>query len=358
MFSCLCLPASCAAEPNTAPAGLLEPVGVTYDTFVATKETFLTVSTYAGYVVCHTEPLYFTRGGLPVKSVEVQIGARVKEGDPLVTLNTESIEEDIAYLEESIEDSRTRNGFSVKSKELDIQIAALELAEARRTGDEDSILRSEYNYDRLSLEYEQLLETQEQELARRLNQLNDLREQLKDTIIYAPFDGRVIAINTSVYGWPQAYRPVMHIADETRLEVLYSGREYLGGSRNSKVTARISGRAYDAKFIEIPNDLYMKYVISGATPPSRFEILEPDALLAPGRFVGINVITREVPDALVVPVNSIYRGESEEGSYNSYVYVIENGQKILRVVQLGPSNDSYYIVLDGLEEGEEVFVKQ
>jgi len=357
-FIFLFFTASCAGRADAGAPGLLEPAGVTYDTFIVTREDFAVVAKYAGYVVCHTEPLYFTKSGLPVKSVDASIGARVKEGDPLVTLNTETITKQIAELNESIDETRTRNAFTNRSKELDIQIAALELAEARRGGNETEIARKEYALDKLSLEYGQLAQTQELELTRRLRQLADLNSQLEETVMYAPFDGRVVSVTTYKYGWPQAYRPIMRLADETRLEVLYSGRESLSGSRNFKVTARIFDRVYDVKYVELPTDEYMKYILSGGTPPSRFEIINADPFIAPGQFVELSVIMKEEPDALVVPVNSVYRGESEEGAYESYVYVMENGVKLPRIVELGVSNESYFVVKGGLFEGEEVFVKQ
>jgi len=37
---------------------------------------------------------------------------------------------------------------------------------------------------------------------------------------------------------------------------------------------------------------------------------------------------------------------------------MENGFQIPRFVELGFSNDSFFIALSGVEEGEEVFVKQ
>ena len=349
---------SCATKPGFAPVALNEPAGVTYDTFVASREDFFVVDKYPGYVVAKSEALYFTKGGMPVKSIDAAIGAYVKKGDPLVTLETESIEKQITELEEYIEELKTRNGFANKIKETDIAIAVLELAAARRGGNESEITRREYAFDRLELELKQTVETQEQELGRQTGKLAELYSQLEGTVIYAPFDGRVVQIETRKYNWAQAYRPVVYLADETKLEVLYSGRDSLSSSRNATVRARIGETDYDVKYKELPTDEFLRYIIAGTVPPSLFEFLEPDGKIKPGQFVSLSVITRSETDVVVVPVNSIYRGETDEGSHGAYVYVIENGQKIPRSVELGYSNDSFYFVKSGIEEGEIIFVKQ
>ena len=352
---------SCSTVPETAAiVELNEPAGVTYDTFAVAREDFFITANHPGYVVCHNEPLYFTKGGLPVKSVETPVGVYVKKGDPLVTLETESIDKQIAELEKSISETVTRNGYANNMKEIDIQIALLEIAETKRDGTENDIKRKEFAYDRLLLEAKQLVETQEQELSRRYSQLDEMKSQLEDTVIYAPFDGRVVQVSTRKHNRVQAYRPVIYLADETKLEILYSGRDSLSGSRNSRISARISDKNYDVGYIEIPMDEYLKYIIAGTVPPSRFEFLDekiPDSI-KPWQFAEISVISREEQDVLLVPVNSIYRGESDEGEYGAYVYIMENGQKVPRAVELGYSNESYYIVKNGVEEGDEVFVKQ
>lgn len=349
---------SCAPDRSVAPVALNEPEGVSNDTFIVRRDNFYVQTKYPGYVKCYSEGLFFTKGGLPVLSIDAPIGAKVKKGDALITLNTESIEKQIKELEESIAETKNRNAYANKIKETDVMIAALELADARRRGNADEIKRREYVFDRLSLDLAQSVESQDFELTRHHGRLSELYSQLENTVIYAPYDGTVVAVSTRRQAWVQAYRPVVYVADETRLEVLYSGRDSLGSSRNARVTARILDMDYDVKYIELPTDEFLRYIIAGMTPPSRFEFLNPDDKLSPGQFVEISVIMREEPDVLIIPVNAVYRGETEEESFGVYVYVMENGLKIPRMVELGGSNESYHIVKSGLSEGEEVFVKQ
>ena len=346
---------ACGNNPEIELIELLEPVGVTYDTFIVAREDFIVAAMHPAYVVCHNEPLFFTTDGLPVKSIDVSIGQYVKEGDPLVTLNTENIDKRIESQEERIKDMEIRNAFARRQRELDVMIAALELAEARRTGSDQDIKRREFNLERLSLELRHLEENQELEMSRQYKILNDLKAMLQNTVLIAPFDGRVVSILTRESSWPRAFVPIVYLADETRLQVLYTGRESMTSARDARVTGRVIDRDYDLRFLPLPMDELLRYVLSGTTPPGHFEILNPDEHIKPGQFVRLSIVTREEPDALVVPVNSIYRGEAMEGAY---VYVIEDGYRIPRSVVTGFSNASHTIIRSGLEEGERVFVKQ
>ena len=53
-----------------------------------------------------------------------------------------------------------------------------------------------------------------------------------------------------------------------------------------------------------------------------------------------------------IPSNAVY-----SNGINRYVYVIENGQRIHRDVKTGKTNLSETEILEGLEEGEHVYVK-
>ena len=351
--ACLLALSACAADNTLTSVELMEPVGVTFDTFVVRREDFAVVGKYAALVVCHNEPLFFTRGGMPVKSVEAVIGANVSEGDRLVSLDTKAVDKQIEQARERIADMEIKNGFNNAMKEIDLDLASIELSEARRGGNAAEILRREYALDRLLLESAQMLESQEMELNRQYALLNDLYARLEDTVIYAPFDGRVVYIQTQKHNWPQEYKPVIYLADENRLQVMYTGRESL--ARTGRVVARIGEKEYDLEYIPLAMDEYFRYVLSGGTPPSRYEILGDISDVKPGQFAELSVITREEPNAVVIPGNAVFRGETGE---SPYVYVMENGTRVPRTVQLGMSNDSFTIVLDGLEEGEEVFVKQ
>ena len=348
-----CALMSCAENSSRAPAELMEPVGVSYDTFIVRREDFSNVGKYSALVVCHNEPLFFTKGGMPVKSVDAVIGTTVSAGDRLVTLDTKAVDKQIEQADERIADMEIRYGFANAMKEIDVNLAAIELSEARRSNNAAEILRKEYALDRQLLESAQLLESQELELNRQYALLNDLYARLMDTVIYAPFDGEVVYIATQNHSWPQEYKPVIYLADFTRLQVMYTGRDSL--PRTGRVVARIDDKEYELEYIPLAMDEYFRYILSGGTPPSRYEILGDVSDVKPGQFAELSVITREEPDSLVIPGNAVFRGELGE---SPYVYVMENGMRTLRTVQLGASNDSFTIVLDGLAEGEEVFVKQ
>jgi RND family efflux transporter MFP subunit len=67
-----------------------------------------------------------------------------------------------------------------------------------------------------------------------------------------------------------------------------------------------------------------------------------------GEYVTATIAGRSIPDALVVPANSIYQ--------NSYVYVVADGVLRRRDVQVVWQNESEAIVGSGLESGEQLVI--
>ena len=61
----------------------------------------------------------------------------------------------------------------------------------------------------------------------------------------------------------------------------------------------------------------------------------------------------EARGAVLVPVGAIH--EIERGHY--VVYILQNGQKVERAIEIGLKNDTYAEVKSGLEAGEVVLTE-
>ena len=75
-----------------------------------------------------------------------------------------------------------------------------------------------------------------------------------------------------------------------------------------------------------------------------------DNLVYPGQFVRIKLKGAYRPDSIIVPQTAVVQGES-----SAFVYVIDkSGRAERRNVSLGDWFDSYWVILDGLKDGESV----
>jgi membrane fusion protein (multidrug efflux system) len=73
--------------------------------------------------------------------------------------------------------------------------------------------------------------------------------------------------------------------------------------------------------------------------------------LLPGSFASLELTVAEIPDALLVPAESI-----EPGVDGKVVYVVQEGVAHRRIVQTGSRTASLVQIVDGLAAGEQIVV--
>lgn len=78
----------------------------------------------------------------------------------------------------------------------------------------------------------------------------------------------------------------------------------------------------------------------------------PDGVLLPGMFMRADIIEGVRPDALVVSQNGVIR----EARGDISVYIVDQGKAKKVSLKLGPNYESYYVVEEGLKEGDQVIV--
>ena len=76
----------------------------------------------------------------------------------------------------------------------------------------------------------------------------------------------------------------------------------------------------------------------------------PEYIIRPGQFARINASVRTIKDGILIPQRSVME---MQGIHN--VYVINNENKVeLRRIKVGPTIDSFWLVDEGLNNGEKV----
>ena len=76
-----------------------------------------------------------------------------------------------------------------------------------------------------------------------------------------------------------------------------------------------------------------------------------DERLKPGMTAQCTIITGRIPDQLYVPLDSVFERE------DTTVVYVSNGGFDQRIVKVGQKNSDYIIIEDGLEEGEQVALR-
>lgn len=75
----------------------------------------------------------------------------------------------------------------------------------------------------------------------------------------------------------------------------------------------------------------------------------PPSFLRDGVSVDVNILTTDLPRAIVVPTDAIGRDGAA-----TYVYVVRNNTAYRQPVRVGPSNDAGTVILSGLSGGDAV----
>jgi RND family efflux transporter MFP subunit len=79
-------------------------------------------------------------------------------------------------------------------------------------------------------------------------------------------------------------------------------------------------------------------------------------ILAPGMDGNVKVVTRNQPDALLVPAKSVFPNEQDDERF--YVFVVKDGQNAKRDVSLGYRGDDQVEITSGLTEGEMILLER
>lgn len=344
------LSSACAEE---APQ-LLEPAGVTLATAAARMGTLSKIAVYDGAVTPRVESVSFTVDG-EIAQVNAVVGQRVKRGDVLMELNQESQTERCAELEDEIAALETMMEYDAALAQIDLRILSLELEHlgSQLPRDEQAIALKKLDIEAFELNLELETELSRMKLDRMRGELSQLRDEAEKSAITAPCDGTVMFLADVHRGdYVSAYSSMAYIADESELTIEsdYISESYLSSAR--EIYALTGGDRVEVEVVPVDQAEYVSLTLAGESVPSRFEILSEDVSLSAGQYAAVCLVSGYVENALLIPANALYSGAD-----GRYVYVIEDGQRIHREVKVGQSNGWETQILEGLEEGERVYVQ-
>lgn len=221
--------------------------------------------------------------------------------------------------------------------------------------------------------------------------LNEARNNLTKTTLFAPMDGTVyqvsVEVGERVAGASQfsSGTEIMRIADLNEMEVQVSINENdiirvdIGDTVNIEVDAYynrifkgvVTQISSSSSSTQLTADQVTNYDVRIRILPESYADLIDETKaykypFRPGMSASVEIITSQVLKALSIPIQAVTTREDttsteekdSEGNapINEIVFVYSEGKVIVRVVTTG-IQDSYYIqILTGLKEGEEVVV--
>ena len=150
-----------------------------------------------------------------------------------------------------------------------------------------------------------------------------------------------------------AFTPLIYLADDSRLLV---ESDYISNTTLDfahAVYAQVGSKQYAMTATPVDEKKYMAQVLAGVKLRRQFTFDEPTEELEAGQYAVICVESNYRPDALLVPTNTLYTADRTR-----YLYVMENGVRVRREVTVGVTTDWYTQIIEGLQEGELVYVKE
>lgn len=141
-------------------------------------------------------------------------------------------------------------------------------------------------------------------------------------------------------------------ADALKLRAaMASGRYQQAGKGAAQVSVVLEdGSTYAHKGRLLFTDLTVDSTSGQVT--LRAEVPNPQYELLPGLYVRVRLEQAQVDNAVLLPQQAVTRGASGD----TVMVVGEGGQVTPRPVKLGPSQGANWLVLDGLQAGEQVMV--
>lgn len=296
----------------------------------------------------------------------VQLGDAVKVGDILATPAVKNMDQALEDKEKELENLTVTYNYQKATLENDIAIAKQELENIYDILEDLEYLSEEYTancikageYDeqrkKLELQLKHLQETYELELPYCQKQLERLRKESNGNMITAPFDGTVVALAEAEYGDTINTEQYYVAVADTSVE--YARCEKINDivlRQYEKAVFWKDGIEYEMTHIPMDYDYYMETQNNKETAYSEFEIVDPDGAVSIGDYGKVKVILKERKDVLLIPENTLILS-----GLDYYVYRDADGVYEKVPVKIGATNGINVEILEGLEEGDVVYVQE
>jgi membrane fusion protein, multidrug efflux system len=256
-----------------------------------------------------------------VTAVRFKDGQRVQLGQVLVELDSAQARADLAAAEAASAESASQ---VKRSKEL---IDTRVISESQ---------------------YEQLEATMKANAAR----VEAARARVNDTVIRAPFAGRVGLRRVSMGSLVNPGTTIATLDDLSVIKVDFSVPESMLASLREGLKVTATAAAFPGRdFAGTVTSVESRIDPITRSVTVRANIPNPDLALKPGMFLNVN-LARDERDALMVPEAALVPEQSRQ-----FLFVVEEGRAIRREVRIGRRQPGRVEIVAGLKAGDQVIVE-
>jgi membrane fusion protein, multidrug efflux system len=176
------------------------------------------------------------------------------------------------------------------------------------------------------------------------SEIDAIQAQLDLSVIYAPFSG-VIGVRTVSEGaFISPGNTVATLVDFDRLKLEFSLPEKYSSSITKDVSVKFKVNGSDSVYVAQIYTIEPKISPSTRTFKVRCMVENDEKQLLPGSFANVEIILEKIPDALMIPNESIV--QEMEGKQ---VFVYSEGKVEVRKIQTGIRFSDSSQVIEGLQ---------
>lgn len=327
-----------------------EEVGILYVTTTATYEDIsLEEKIDCVYKQSNQYNLSFGLDGYRIESVDVKTGDMVEKGQRLASLDVSDIEKEIPQLQHTMAGTQLKLQQVKEQKEYDLEAAYILYSYGKmETKDKDALKEEQKEIEK---QYRDNIQDLEDQLTVDTQRYEAGSEQLKKGVLYAPASGEVTyAISDEKGGTSDINQNVVTISD-------LSGC-YFACYDMDKIQYIQEGAVYQVQCAD-----FGKYSYYNVVPFNRDKWEEEQCMqfafeddinqVKLGTRGTVVLSIGERKNVLCVPSKAIH--QSEKGSF---IYVLEDGQRKIKEVEVGLSGKEMTEIVGGLSTEDQIITNQ
>ena len=291
----------CAGTEAMQAPPLREPAGMEQDIVTVTRGSIGRVQTYSGLVLPEILELSFTGAGL-ITEVLVSVGSQVQTGQTLAKLNTASLESALASARDQLEYSDTEHELNRKKRELQMDIARLELEELKNYGASSTTRKLKeaqiHELENQMEEFEGLWLLSREDMVRNIE---ELEKQVSAGVLTAPCDGTVVHCAAVEGSYAMANNAVIWLAaaDSARIRTEYLTADQV--NRATELYAMVDGYRVEVEYLPLARKEYLAMKASGDVMQSTFLVKEANGHpVEAGMEVVLFLTTDQAQEIMVV----------------------------------------------------------
>lgn len=310
-------------EEEVLAPPIKEPEKVSYQTIEVKTGTIerIVKCTGAFVSVSQMDVAYKDRGGR-LKAIPVKIGDKVKAGDLVAELETDTVASDIQLQEIAVKKCQIAYDRIKTRLEID--------------GGGD---RSELELAGLDLDANKL-------------RLENLRKEVEKSKLISPIDGEVVYITDIKLGeMINAYQTVVRVADPSQLQLQYSDDKVGDFRLGMKPDILVNNKTYKGEVVMTPGDM-PKDASEEMKKSIRIKLDSLPEGISIGSTASITMTLEKLENVIVLPKQVINTFSSRR-----FVNVLKNNLREERDVELGLQTETEVEVVKGLTVGEQIIIR-